>query len=106
MIPAQIDRFGRLGDGIVTTYLTDDDCRRLRELGNEALARHGRSLPRFPLCVYTTVRIEDDPARAETLTRMIDRLRHDPAYIEKLAREEHGFVREGESVLKFPPKAK
>ena len=69
MIPAQIDRFGRLGDGIVTTYLTDDDCRRLRELGNEALARHGRSLPRFPLCVYTTVRIEDDPARAETVTR-------------------------------------
>ena len=45
-------------------------------------------------------------ARAETLTRMIDRLRHDPAYNEKLAREEHGFVREGESVLKFPPKAK
>jgi alkanesulfonate monooxygenase SsuD/methylene tetrahydromethanopterin reductase-like flavin-dependent oxidoreductase (luciferase family) len=69
MIPAQIDRFGRLGDGIITTYLTDDDCRRLRELGNEALARHGRSLPRFPMSVYTTVRIEDDAARAESLTR-------------------------------------
>jgi alkanesulfonate monooxygenase SsuD/methylene tetrahydromethanopterin reductase-like flavin-dependent oxidoreductase (luciferase family) len=68
-IPAQIDRFGRLGDGIVTTYLTDDDCRKLRELGNEALARHGRRLPQFPLCVYTTVRLENDAARAESLTR-------------------------------------
>jgi alkanesulfonate monooxygenase SsuD/methylene tetrahydromethanopterin reductase-like flavin-dependent oxidoreductase (luciferase family) len=68
-IPAQIERFARLGDGIVTTYLTDDDCRKLRELGNEALARHGRSLPQFPLCVYTTVRLEDSPARAQTLTR-------------------------------------
>jgi alkanesulfonate monooxygenase SsuD/methylene tetrahydromethanopterin reductase-like flavin-dependent oxidoreductase (luciferase family) len=68
-IPAQIERFGRLGDGIVTTYLTDDDCRKLRELGNEALARHGRSLPQFPLCVYTTVRLENDGARAEALTR-------------------------------------
>jgi alkanesulfonate monooxygenase SsuD/methylene tetrahydromethanopterin reductase-like flavin-dependent oxidoreductase (luciferase family) len=68
-IPAQIERFARLGDGIVTTYLTDDDCRKLRELGNEALARHGRSLPQFPLCVYTTVRLENDAARAEALTR-------------------------------------
>ena len=69
MIAAQIDRFGRLGDGIITTYLTDDDCRKLRQLGNEALARHGRSLPDFPMCVYTTVRIEDDAANAEALTR-------------------------------------
>lgn len=68
-IPAQIERFARLGDGMVTTYLTDDDCRRLRALGNEALNRHGRSLPGFPLCVYTTVRLESDAARAEALTR-------------------------------------
>ena len=68
-IPAQIERFARLGDGIVTTYLTDDDCRKLRELGNEALARHGRALPHFPLCVYTTVRLENDAGRAEALTR-------------------------------------
>jgi cell division protein FtsB len=45
-------------------------------------------------------------AQAQTLTRTIDRLRNDPAYIEKLVREEHGLVREGESVLKFPPKPK
>jgi alkanesulfonate monooxygenase SsuD/methylene tetrahydromethanopterin reductase-like flavin-dependent oxidoreductase (luciferase family) len=68
-IPAQIDRFARLGDGVITTYLTDDDCRKLRQLGNEALARHGRSLPNFPLCVYTTVRIENDAVKAEARTR-------------------------------------
>ena len=36
------------------------------------------------------------------LTRTVDRLRNDPLYIEKLAREEMGMVREGETVLKFP----
>ncbi len=68
-IPAQLERFARLGDGIITTYLTDDDCRKLRQLGDDALARHGRSLPNFPLCVYTTVRIENDVAKAETDTQ-------------------------------------
>ncbi len=43
-------------------------------------------------------------AQAEQLTVTIDQLRHDPAYIEKLAREEHGLVRQGETVLKFPTK--
>jgi len=43
-------------------------------------------------------------AQVEKLTVTIHRLRNDPGYIEKLAREEHGFVREGETVLKFPPK--
>lgn len=68
-IPAQIDRVGRLGDGVVTTYLTDDDCRKLREVCGEAFAKHGRPRPDFPMCVYTTVRIENDAARAEALTR-------------------------------------
>jgi cell division protein FtsB len=40
--------------------------------------------------------------RTEELTRTVDRLRNDPAYIEKLAREDLGYVREGEIVLKFP----
>jgi cell division protein FtsB len=44
--------------------------------------------------------------QAEKLTATVDLLRNDPAYIEKLAREEHGLVREGETVLKFPPRAK
>ena len=41
-------------------------------------------------------------ARAEELTRTVDRLRHDPVYMEKLAREEFGYVRPDETVLKFP----
>lgn len=69
LIPAQIDRVGRLGDGVITTYLTDDDCRTLRAACEEAFARHQRPRPGFPMCVYTTVRIEDDAARAEALTR-------------------------------------
>ena len=41
-------------------------------------------------------------AKQADLTRTIDRLRNDPLYIEKLAREEMGMVREGETVLRFP----
>ncbi len=41
-------------------------------------------------------------AKDAELTRTVDRLRNDPLYIEKLAREEMGMVREGETVLKFP----
>jgi alkanesulfonate monooxygenase SsuD/methylene tetrahydromethanopterin reductase-like flavin-dependent oxidoreductase (luciferase family) len=69
IIPAQLDRFARLGDGIITTYVTDDDCRILRARGEEVLAQHRRSLPGFPLCVYTTVRLDVDVTQAETLTR-------------------------------------
>ena len=45
-------------------------------------------------------------SQTEKLTATIDKLRHDPAYIEKLAREDLGYVREGDTVLKFPPKPK
>jgi alkanesulfonate monooxygenase SsuD/methylene tetrahydromethanopterin reductase-like flavin-dependent oxidoreductase (luciferase family) len=69
IIPAQIDRVGRLGDGVVTTYLSDDDCRKLRTLCDEALAKHNRPRPGFPMCVYTTVRIENDAAKAAAVTR-------------------------------------
>jgi hypothetical protein len=34
----------------------------------EALARHGLAWPGFPLCVYTTVRLDDDAARARRET--------------------------------------
>jgi alkanesulfonate monooxygenase SsuD/methylene tetrahydromethanopterin reductase-like flavin-dependent oxidoreductase (luciferase family) len=67
-IPAQIDRVGRLGDGVITTYLTDDDCRTLRELCDAAFDKYGRSRPGFPMCVYTTVRIENDAATAQAVT--------------------------------------
>jgi len=40
----------------------------VRELAQEALARHRRSLPDFPLCVYTTVRLDDDVRTAERVT--------------------------------------
>jgi cell division protein FtsB len=40
--------------------------------------------------------------RTDELSRTVDRLRNDPAYIEKLAREELGYVRPDETVLKFP----
>ena len=44
--------------------------------------------------------------RSEELTRTVDRLRNDPAFVEKLAREEFGMVRPGETVLKFPSAAR
>jgi cell division protein FtsB len=44
-------------------------------------------------------------SRTRELTEIVEKLRHDPATIEKLAREELGYVREGETVLKFPPSA-
>ena len=40
--------------------------------------------------------------KQKTLEAIAERLRSDPAYLEKLAREEMGMVREGETVLKFP----
>lgn len=42
--------------------------------------------------------------RAETdcLSRTVDRVREDPSQIEKIAREELGYVKKGETVLKFP----
>ncbi|TMK31738.1 MAG: LLM class flavin-dependent oxidoreductase, partial [Actinobacteria bacterium] len=68
MLPAQFDRFGRLGDGIITTYVHAEECRLVRERAEEALARHGRAGTRFELCVYTTVRMENDPGTAERVT--------------------------------------
>ena len=69
IIPAQIERVGKFGDGIITTYVSEDDIRKLREVCAEAMARHGRPRPDFPLCVYTTVCIENDSAKAESRTR-------------------------------------
>jgi alkanesulfonate monooxygenase SsuD/methylene tetrahydromethanopterin reductase-like flavin-dependent oxidoreductase (luciferase family) len=68
MLPAQFDRFARLGDGIITTYVHAEECRIIRERAEQALARHGRQRPDFPVCVYTTVRMEDDPRVAERVT--------------------------------------
>src|SRR5206468_2329824 len=54
MLAAQFDRFGRLGDGIITTYVHAEECRLVRERAEEALARHDRTGVGFTLCVYTT----------------------------------------------------
>ena len=68
LLPAQFDRFARLGDGIITTYVHAEECRLVRERAEAALADRGRQLPGFSLCVYTTVRLEDDPRTAERVT--------------------------------------
>jgi alkanesulfonate monooxygenase SsuD/methylene tetrahydromethanopterin reductase-like flavin-dependent oxidoreductase (luciferase family) len=68
LLPAQFDRFARLGDGIITTYLDAEECRLVRDRAEEALARRGRVLPDFPFCVYTTVRLDDDVRTAERVT--------------------------------------
>ena len=68
LLPAQFDRFARLGDGIITTYVHAEECRLVRERAEEALTRRGRPRTDFPLCVYTTVRMEDDPRVAERVT--------------------------------------
>jgi len=68
LLPAQFDRFARLGDGIITTYVEAEECRIVRARALEALARRGRSLPDFPLCVYTTVRLDDDVKTAARVT--------------------------------------
>ncbi len=41
-------------------------------------------------------------AQAERLSQMVERLRNDPLSVEKLAREDLGMVRQGETILKFP----
>jgi cell division protein FtsB len=40
--------------------------------------------------------------QSEKLAAIVERLRSDPLYVEKLAREDLGLVREGETILKFP----
>jgi cell division protein FtsB len=52
-----------------------------------------------------TLRREVSVLKDQTLEldRVVDRLRADPAEIERRAREDLGWVRPGERVLKFPP---
>ena len=40
--------------------------------------------------------------RSRLLTEEVTRLRTDPAFLEKIAREEQGLARPGETILKFP----
>jgi alkanesulfonate monooxygenase SsuD/methylene tetrahydromethanopterin reductase-like flavin-dependent oxidoreductase (luciferase family) len=68
LLPAQLDRFARLGDGIITTYVHAEECRLIRERAEQALETRGRPRTDFPLVVYTTVRLDDDPRVAERVT--------------------------------------
>jgi cell division protein FtsB len=43
---------------------------------------------------------------AQALAKTAETLRSDPAAVERLAREELGYVRPGDRVLKFPPTKK
>jgi cell division protein FtsB len=45
-------------------------------------------------------------AKATQLAQTIDRLRNDPDYLEKIAREEQGMARPGETILKFPSRSR
>jgi len=45
-------------------------------------------------------------AKAAQLAQTIDRLRNDPDYLEKIAREEQGMARPGETILKFPSRGR
>jgi alkanesulfonate monooxygenase SsuD/methylene tetrahydromethanopterin reductase-like flavin-dependent oxidoreductase (luciferase family) len=67
-LPAQFERFARLGDGIITTYVHAEECHQVREVAEAALARRGRAGTPYALCVYTTVRMDDDPRVAERFT--------------------------------------
>jgi alkanesulfonate monooxygenase SsuD/methylene tetrahydromethanopterin reductase-like flavin-dependent oxidoreductase (luciferase family) len=68
MISAQFDRFARVGDGLITTYVHAEECRVVRETAEKALTHHGRAASDFPICVYTTVRLDDDARTAERVT--------------------------------------
>jgi alkanesulfonate monooxygenase SsuD/methylene tetrahydromethanopterin reductase-like flavin-dependent oxidoreductase (luciferase family) len=67
VLPAALDRFARLGDGLIGTAAYADEYRVLRARAEEALAARGRVLPGFPICAYTSVRIESDVAVAERI---------------------------------------
>ena len=73
LLPAQFDRFARLGDGIITTYVHAEECRSVRERAEEALAaRSAAPCPTSPSactprCGSTTSRRTAERVTAEFL---------------------------------------
>jgi len=49
------------------------------------------------LCDYSTT-LEQENAN---LHRLIERLKHDPKYVERIARTELGMIRNNETIIKF-----
>ena len=46
-------------------------------------------------------RLSEVSERIDSLATMADRLEHDPATIERVAREEYGMIRDGETLYRF-----
>jgi cell division protein FtsB len=65
-----------------------------------------QGLPRYRALKAELVDIEADNARLQrevrALARQVRALRHDPAAIERIARDELGMVRDDELVFQFP----
>src|SRR5262249_27488076 len=57
MLDAQFVRLARLGDGIITTYLHPEDCRRAPVLAEASMARRARPGFDFPPSFFTTTRL-------------------------------------------------
>ncbi len=78
----------------------------LGALAIAALAVAGNGLMRIVQMQREIASLEADIVRlhtqTQTLAQTVERLRNDPLYIEKLAREDLGYVRQDETVLKFP----
>jgi cell division protein FtsB len=90
-VSRRLRRLGVAGLLLVTVVLTVYGTRAVLKLS--AMRREMDTMERD----LVTLR-----ARTEALTKTVEQLRNDPASIEKLAREDLGYVREGETVLKFP----
>ncbi|MBI3964770.1 MAG: LLM class flavin-dependent oxidoreductase [Chloroflexi bacterium] len=65
ILPEQVDRVARFGDGIIATQVTPEVVRQVREELGPALAAKGRDLATMDFSVYCTVRLDDDRARAQ-----------------------------------------
>ena len=72
-------------------------------LGGEGLVRVWAMQQELEALERDLARLQADGQR---LAEIVERLRNDPAAIEKVAREEFGLVRQGETILKFPSQSR
>ena len=55
LLDAQFDRFARLGDGLITTYVHAEECRLVRERAEAAMARRGRAAVSYTHLTLPTI---------------------------------------------------
>jgi cell division protein FtsB len=72
-------------------------------LGGEYSVFHVREL--HSERATSSARIDSLQAELDSLAAWADSLETDPAAIERVAREEHGFIRDGERLYRFMPQA-